>query len=134
MENNSYDVEMAGRPPKTAAPTFGQHLAAIRKARGMTQPQLAQMLKVSLQSIVFYERYATNPTADILKRTAHVLGVSVDELLGIKPVRAFKPGPPSKLQRLTEKISDLPRNQQEKIASVIEAFVNQHSNSHQKAA
>ena len=56
------------------------------------------------------------------------LGVSVDELLGeTDKKRRAGAGPTGRMRRLFEAASKLPRSQQEKIAAVIEAFVNQHS-------
>jgi hypothetical protein len=59
---------------------------------------------------------------------ARALGVSVDELLGeTEKKRRSGAGPTGRMRRLFEASSKLPRSQQEKIAAVIEAFVNQHS-------
>jgi hypothetical protein len=59
---------------------------------------------------------------------ARALGVSVDELLGeMEKKRRAAVGPTGRMRRLFEAASKLPRSQQEKIAAVIEAFVNQHS-------
>ena len=44
-ENIFYSAEMAGRPATKPAPPFGERLAALRKERGWTQPQLAERLK-----------------------------------------------------------------------------------------
>jgi len=130
----AYNADVAGRPPKTAAPPFGQRLAMFRKARGLTQPQLAQQLRVSLQTIAFYERYAKNPSVNFLKQVAKVLNVSADELLDLKPVSTAKPGPPSKLERLVEQAVHLPRSQQQKVTALLEAFVAQHGNGYKQAA
>ena len=37
-------------------------LAHLRKLRGLTQPQLAEELGVSLDMLIYYERRATNPS------------------------------------------------------------------------
>jgi hypothetical protein len=59
---------------------------------------------------------------------ARALGVSVDELLGeTDKKRRAGAGPTGRTRRLFEAASKYPRSQQEKIAAVIEAFVNQHS-------
>jgi len=52
----------------------------------------------------------------------------VDELLGeTDKKRRAGAGPTGRMRRMFEAASKLPRSQQEKIAAVIEAFVNQHS-------
>jgi len=59
---------------------------------------------------------------------ARIYGVSVDELPGeTEKKRRAGTGPTVRMRRLFEAASKLPRSQQEKIAAVIEAFVNQHS-------
>jgi hypothetical protein len=53
----------------------------------------------------------------------------VDKLLGEMEKKrcSASAGPTGRMRRLFETASKLPRSQQEKIAAVIEAFVNQHS-------
>jgi hypothetical protein len=76
----------------------------------------------------FYEREAGDIPAGLAPPMARALGVSVDELLGeTEKKRRAAVGPTGRMRRLFEAASKLPRSQQEKIAAVIEAFVNQHS-------
>ena len=66
--------------------------------------------------------------AGLVPPMARALGVSVDELLGeTEKKRHAAIGPTGRMRRLFEAASKLPRPQQPKIAAVIEAFVNQHS-------
>jgi hypothetical protein len=59
---------------------------------------------------------------------ARALVVLVDELLGeTDKKRRAGAGPTGRMRRLFDGVPKLPRPQQEKIAAVIEAFVNQHS-------
>lgn len=125
----AYNEGMSGRPPLTEAPSFGQILANLRKARGMTQPQLAQQIGASLPMIIYYERRAKNPSADFVKRAAEVLHVSVDELLGHRPLHPFKPGPPPRLQKIIEQVSVLPRTRQKFVVELLEGYL-QQANSH----
>ena len=65
---------------------------------------------------------------DLPPPMAQTLGISVDELLGeTEKKRRAGAGPTGRMRRLFEAAFKLPRSQQEKIAAVIEAFVNQHS-------
>jgi DNA-binding transcriptional regulator YiaG len=52
---------MAGRPATKAAPLFGQRLSALRKARGLTQRELAEALGTTREMVDYYERRAINP-------------------------------------------------------------------------
>jgi len=53
--------------------------------------------------------------------------VSVDDLVGTNGTRKRGAGPTGKMKQLFEAASRLPRSQQQKIAAVLEAFVNQHA-------
>jgi transcriptional regulator with XRE-family HTH domain len=117
-----------GRPATKEAPPFGQRLAAIRKSKGWSQRELADKLDIKRGLLDYYERRASNPALDFIQRAAEALGVSAAELIGDEPLRKKRGGgPEGRMRRLFEQASKLPRSQQEKIAAVIEAFVNQHS-------
>lgn len=114
---------MAGRPQLNEAPPFGRNLAALRKARGWTQPQLAEMLGISLNALVHYERKATNPSADFIGKVAKLFNVSVDELLGhaVKPTR--KSGPPSRFEARLSAVRKLPREKQKVVLQLLDSFL-----------
>lgn len=61
---------------------FGERLQALRRARGLTQEDLAAELKVSRQAVSKWELNTALPDTDKLVPLARALGVSVDELLG----------------------------------------------------
>ncbi len=97
IQNLSYTEDvMAGRPPINEAPVFGGNLAALPKAQGWTQPQLAHMLAISVDALVYYERKAKNPTADILSKVSKLFNVSIDELLG-HPIKSVGRAYPRRL-------------------------------------
>ena len=58
------------------------NLRAIRKMRGYTQKELAQIVGVSDVSMSNYERGTQMPDLTILTKIADTLCVSTDELLG----------------------------------------------------
>jgi transcriptional regulator with XRE-family HTH domain len=121
---------MAGRPPINEAPTFGRNLAALRKARGWTQPQLVEMLGISLNALVHYERKATNPSAEFLGKVAKLFNVTTDELLGhaVKAVR--KPGPPSQLEARLEQVRKLPRPRQKLVLELLDTILRDSEHGH----
>jgi len=119
-----YTRLVMGRPATKPATDFGRNLAGARQAAGLTQMQFAKMLGVSQQMVDYYERRANNPTSDFIQKAAQILGVSVDELLGIKPLQKIKPGPPSKLQQKIEQIRKLPPAKQNAILQVLDMALN----------
>ena len=116
---------MAGRPPIKEAPEFGKKLSAIRKERGLTQPELAELVKMTPKAIDYYERRATNPSFDFVQRAAKALGVTSEELMGIAPAKA-KSGPSPKLQKQLELIQELPRSKQLVVSQLLDAFLTQN--------
>ncbi|MEE3426419.1 MAG: helix-turn-helix transcriptional regulator [Candidatus Enteromonas sp.] len=59
----------------------GKNLSTLRKARGMTQQQLADVLHYSDKSISKWELGYACPSVDILKEFADYYGVTVDFLI-----------------------------------------------------
>lgn len=121
--NRGYAADMAGRPPLNDAPPFGRNLAALRKASGWTQPQLAEMLGITLAALTHYERKAQNPTAEFVAKVAKLFNVSVDELLGhtIQPVK--KSGPRSQLEDRLTAIRQLSRDKQKVVLQLLDSFL-----------
>lgn len=119
-----------GRPTNKPRSPIGQRLAEARERAGISQVQLAALLQTNQQTIAYWERHGTWFRSDILIKLTQILGVSSDELLGIKPPRSVATKPIGKARRLFDAVSKLPRRQQEKIAEVVEALVEKQTNGH----
>jgi len=117
-----------GRPARHPRPAYGQHLAELREASGLTQQQLADKLGVPQSNITFWERSEKPPRGEVLSKFAHAVGVSVDVLLGVTPPKPKRQVAKGRLQQVFESAGRLPRRQQEKIVEVVEAMVEKHSN------
>lgn len=61
--------------------TIGSFIAILRKARGMTQQELADQLHVSNKSVSRWERDETSPDLSLIPVIAELFHVSTDELL-----------------------------------------------------
>ena len=61
--------------------TFGTTVAALRKARGMTQLDLADRMGVTDKAVSKWERDLSFPDTASLPKLAETLGVTVDELM-----------------------------------------------------
>ncbi len=115
---------MAGRPPLTEAPRFGQRLAALRKNRGLTQKQFAEAVGITIKMVDYYERRAANPSLEFLQQASQVLRVSVGELVGSLPDSARKHrGPASRLEQRIDQIRRLPQKDREFILSLIDTVL-----------
>ena len=63
---------------------FNENLVTLRKAKGLSQEELAVRLNVVRQTISKWEKGLSVPDADLLIRIADIFEVSVSELLGAK--------------------------------------------------
>ena len=64
------------------AETMGKRIAQLRKARNLTQQQLADQLNVTNRAISRWERGEGYPEITLLPKLADSLGVTTDEILG----------------------------------------------------
>lgn len=71
--------------------SFSDRLKAFRKAKGLTQQQLADLLNVSNKSVSRWESDGGYPDVELLCPLARALGVMVDELLDETPVQRLSP-------------------------------------------
>jgi transcriptional regulator with XRE-family HTH domain len=117
---------MAGRPSTKKATPTGARLAALRRAAGLSQVQLAQAVGIPQRTLSFYEREATYLPSTLLPAMAEALGVTIEELIGVSETKARKRGPKSQLERQLEIVLTLPRQTQQKIMAVLDAFISQH--------
>jgi len=62
-------------------------ISDLRKQKGIGQQELATVLGVSFQSVSKWETGATMPDISLLPGIAEYFNVTVDELLGLKPLR-----------------------------------------------
>ena len=60
----------------------GSRLREVRKAKGLTQTELGDLIGVGKSAICCYEKETRNPTLEAVIEMIHVFGVSADYLLG----------------------------------------------------
>lgn len=124
--------EMASRAaaPKTPG-TLGSRIARLRRDKGLTQVELAERLGVTQPAVSDYENDDIRVPADVVLKIATILGVSTDELLGLKeaPAKATSSSSPKnrRLFRRLQDIEKLPRRDQQALLRTIEAFLSKAS-------
>ena len=116
-----------GRSTTRERTPFGQRLHALREQAGLSQQQLAERLGLTQRAYAHWERNPVALRPEQLLSLAEVLNVSVENLVGSNGSKKRGAGPTGRMKRLFEAASQLPRSQQQKIAAVLEAFVNQHA-------
>lgn len=68
--------------------TMDLKIVQLRKLKGVSQQELAEYLGVTFQSVSKWETKTTLPDITLLPKIAEYFQVSVDEVLGLKPIRS----------------------------------------------
>lgn len=103
--------------------TIGVNLARIRKEKGFTQAELAAHLDTIPTVISDYEHGRLRLHGKVIVNLAEFLGVSTDELLGVRQEKAVAAAPSRKISRRMQKIEQLPEQQQRALIQTIDAFL-----------
>lgn len=62
---------------------FGESLKELRQRRGLRQEDVARMVDVERPTVANWERGTKQPGLETLVRLSQLLGVSLDELVGV---------------------------------------------------
>lgn len=106
--------------------SFGERLQAIRKARGLTQVQLAETAGTTQRAISYYETEAGFPPAPAVIDLARALRVTTDELLGVRPPKVERIHDDSEARRQWKRfqmVSTLPERDQKAVIRLINSLV-----------
>ncbi len=123
------DTRMAVSPEDRAFfKNLGQRIARLRKERGLTQVQLAEILGVSQQHMQSFEKGRRRVPVSALPILSKTLGVPVEELIGMK-THESKRGPTPKLQRQLEQLQQLPRSKQRFVSQMLDTVLQQSATS-----
>jgi len=119
---------MAAKTGTKAPDSLGQRIARLRRELGLTQVELAERLGVTQPAVSDYENDDTRLSADVAVQIARILGVSTDELLGLKETPTSTVGSKNRrLHRRLKEIEKLPRRDQQALLRTIEAFITKGS-------
>jgi transcriptional regulator with XRE-family HTH domain len=102
---------------------IAHRLAQIRKARGMSQKELSARLGISQPIVSDYEHGTLRIHGELLGKLSHILGVSADEILGLKALRELPEAQPRKLLKRFRAVQDLPAKEQQKVLDHIDTVV-----------
>lgn len=64
---------------------FGKRLRAIRKSRGMTQEQFAELLEISIDFLSLIERGLGAPSFESIEAYSIILGIPVRDFFDFSP-------------------------------------------------
>ena len=101
----------------------GARLAELGRRAGYTQQELAEAVKMTQRMISYYETQAEPPPSTLLPELARVLKVSVDELLGLEPLKKKPRLPDSRVLRRLQQIEGLEPSEKRQVLQVLDAFI-----------
>lgn len=103
---------------------LGQRIAERRKAKGITQVQLAEQLGIAQQTRAHYEGGVSRIAVEKLAQAAQTLDTNVEDLLGTQAKRTSgKRGPQPKIAQQLQQIEALPKAKQRAIAQVLDSML-----------
>lgn len=109
-----------------ASSEFGRRLVELRKARGLTQTQLADAIGSSQRAISSYETVAEFPPAAVIVEIARALEVTTDELFGLRPLRSKNGHDDPGTRRLWKKfqqVAALPEKDRRAVIRLVNSLV-----------
>ena len=104
---------------------FGERLARLRKARGLTQQALGESVGLSQRMVAYYESQGGQPPGPILPELARALGVTTDELLGLEEIAEEElPSPrEARLMKRLSRVAELPPADQKAVLRFVDALL-----------
>ena len=100
---------------------FAQKLIELRKARQLTQSELAEKLGMSTSGIAYYEATSKNPRLTTIQKIADFFNVSPDFLLS--DVDANKNIPQSRIDKISEELKSMSAYKQKQACNLIETLI-----------
>ncbi|HEY2975627.1 MAG TPA: helix-turn-helix transcriptional regulator [Pyrinomonadaceae bacterium] len=111
-------MQLAGK-----SESFGERLARLRQEAGLSQRDLAAEVNISQRMVAYYEKQTAHPPTHLLAILAKALGVSSDQLLGIKEVKSNGRTRDNRLWRRFSQVEQLPQSQRKQIVQILDAFL-----------
>ncbi len=108
-----------------SAKMIGKRLAELRQQRGLSQSELSRQTGIAQSLISQYESGIRRIYGEVVAHFAQTLGVSTDEILAVKDVKARLVVKPMsrKIQRRAEMLENLPPVEQKHILRTIDMLL-----------
>ena len=120
------DLTVKKKPVQPSGEAFGQRLTRCRKRVGFTQRELGEQIGLSQRMVAYYEGQTEYPPAHILPLLVEALGVSADELLGIKAEKQTPRAANQRLWRRFKEIEKLPPKERRQLLGIVDAVLDRH--------
>ena len=102
---------------------IGEKISLLRKELGLTQNELANKIGIERTLIASYEIGRLHLNDEMIIRFAIALGVSSDEILGLKNNKNLSHNPDLKITKRLKQIANLPPTQRKSLLNTIDAYL-----------
>lgn len=107
--------------------SIGDRIRRYRKAKGMTQTELGNVVGVSQRLMTYYETQGGSPSAELLLAFSKALGVPVNVLIGVEAERKRTAAPTVapenvRLWRRFQVLEQLPEHDRKTVLKMIDAL------------
>lgn len=116
-------IRMSRKGAKEKPETIAQRFGRLRREKGITQAEMAEMLGVSQPIVSDYERGELRLHGELIVRLAEILDCSADELLGLQERKAATGSGNRRILRRLQRIEALSKRDQEALLRTIDAFL-----------
>src|SRR4030042_1288440 len=113
-------------------PAFAKNLIEIRKAKGLSQRDLAKASGISNRMIAYYENHSVIPPIEKLEKMANALKVSLGELIDKNLTKSSIAGINTRTLKKVKLLEELPPSDQRKVLDYIKALIDQNNLRKQK--
>ena len=103
--------------------TLGEKISLLRKKKNLSQADLAEKVNVTRDTIGKYERNDIIPTVEKARKIADILGISLDFLASEDAEEPQSNTPDKDMAWRLKELSALPEAEQDKILSIVDAFI-----------
>jgi transcriptional regulator with XRE-family HTH domain len=104
--------------------SFADRLKELRKKKGISQAELADLIEVHFTQVSQYERGETKPNAEAMAKLARALDTTVDYLMsGTTDNLMQEVGLDKELVSRFKQVQDLPTEEKRTVLSLLDAFI-----------
>ncbi len=102
---------------------FETRLARFRKDASYSQRDLARETGISQRMIAYYEKQPQCPPMHVMTATSKPLGVTTEELLGLKNKKASSKPKDMRTRRRLQQIEELDEKEKRQVIQLLDTFI-----------
>jgi transcriptional regulator with XRE-family HTH domain len=114
---------MMRKSAKEEPETIAQRLGRLRREKGITQVEMAELLGISQPIVSDYERGELRLHGELIIRLTEILDCSADELLGLQERKATTGSGNRRMLRRLQQFELLSKRDQEALLRIFDAFL-----------